>query len=308
MKEVIGKVIIDYTYYSGVDLYSDGIVEDDILEIVKNYSESEYDSIIMQKSSWPIFYHLSNLRTNIISWYPFEKDSSILEIGSGCGAITGILSEKCKKVTCIELSKKRSIINAYRNKSKDNIEIIVGNFQDIESRLNKVYDYITLIGVFEYSASYINSGNPYTDFLKIIGKHLKKNGSIIIAIENKLGMKYWAGCKEDHIGKYYEGIEGYTSSEGIRTFSRKEIEEMSKAAGFSEINFFYPYPDYKFATTIYSDEFLPKAGSLNNNIRNYDMDRMITFDESKVYDTILENSLFTTFSNSYLVFLKNYME
>ncbi len=305
MKELIGKVIIDYTYYSGVDLYSDGGVEDEILEIVQNYSESEHDNIIMQQSSWPIFYHLSNLRTNIINWFPFEKDSSILEVGSGCGAITGILSEKCKEVTCIELSKKRSIINAYRNKNKENIEILVGNFQDIESSLNKLYDYITLIGVFEYSASYIHSDNPYTDFLKIVGKHLKKNGVVVIAIENKLGMKYWAGCKEDHVGKYYEGIEGYPSSDGIRTFSKKEIEDIIKSAGFNNYEFYYPYPDYKFPETIFSDDFLPKVGTLYKNIRNYDMDRLITFDESKVFDTIIESDLFPIYSNSYLLFLKN---
>ena len=113
----------------------------------------------------------------------------MLEIGSGCGAITGTLADKAKKVTCIELSKKRSLINAYRNKDKDNIEILVGNFEDIEKDIVEKYDYITLIGVFEYGEAYISSEKPYENFLKIISKHLKENGKIIIAIENKLGSK-----------------------------------------------------------------------------------------------------------------------
>lgn len=33
--ENIGKVIMNYDYYSGTDLYSDGDVEDTLLEIVK---------------------------------------------------------------------------------------------------------------------------------------------------------------------------------------------------------------------------------------------------------------------------------
>lgn len=305
MKEIIGKVVLDYMHYSGDDLYSDGEVEDEILDIVKKYSVSEYDNIIMQKSSWPIFYHLSTLRTNIINWIPLKKDTSVLEIGSGCGAITGILSEKCGEVTCIELSKKRSVINAYRNRDKENIKILVGNFQDVESSLNEKYDYITLIGVFEYSANYIHSDNPFIDLLKTVDKHLKKNGIVIIAIENKLGMKYWAGCKEDHVGKYYEGIEGYNSSDGVRTFSKKEIEDIIKSAGFYNYEFYYPYPDYKFPEAIYSDDFLPKVGTLYNNIRNYDMDRLITFDESKAFDTIIESGLFPIYSNSYLLLLMN---
>lgn len=62
---------------------------------------------------------------------------------------------------------------------------------------------------------------PYENFLTIIGKHLNENGKIIIAIENKLGLKYWAGCQEDHVGKYFEGIEDYPITNGVKTFSKK---------------------------------------------------------------------------------------
>jgi Dimethyladenosine transferase (rRNA methylation) len=72
----------------------------------------------------------------------------VLEIGSGCGAITGALCEKAEKVTCIELSKKRSEINAWRHKDCENLTILMGNFQEIEPALTEKYDYITLIGVF----------------------------------------------------------------------------------------------------------------------------------------------------------------
>ena len=30
-----------------------------------------------------------------------------------------------------------------------------------------------------------------------------------MAIENKLGLKYWSGCKEDHTGRYFEGVSKY---------------------------------------------------------------------------------------------------
>ena len=231
----------------------------------------------------------------------FRKDQTVLEIGSGCGAITGTLADKLDKVICIELSKKRSLINAYRNKEKDNIEIKVGNFVDVEKKINEKFNYITLIGVFEYAESYIKTSNPYEDFLNSIKNHLIDNGKIIIAIENRFGLKYWAGCKEDHLGKYYEGIEGYTNTNGIKTFTKKELEELLKKGGFNNIEFYYPYPDYKFPLNIYSDYRLPKKGELNNNFRNFDMDRLVTFDENKVFDSIISNELFSLYSNSYLV-------
>lgn len=304
MKDSIGKVILNYEDYEGIDIYSDGDIEEEILGIVKEYPENKFNEIIAKRNNWPIFYHLSHIRSNIIEWIDFNNEQTLLEIGSGCGAITGKLADKLKKVTCIELSKRRSLINAYRNKEKDNIEIRVGNFQDIEKKLNEKYDYITLIGVFEYAESYIITSNPYVDFLNIIKKHLKDNGKIIIAIENRFGLKYWAGCKEDHLGRYYEGIEGYTNTNGIKTFTKKELEELLEKAELDNMEFYYPYPDYKFPLNIYSDYRLPQKGELNNNFRNFDMDRLVTFDESKVADSIISNELFPLYSNSYLVIAK----
>lgn len=303
MEDKIGNIVLDYSYYSGVDLYSEGEVEEELLEIVKTHEENEYNSIIAQKKKWSILYHLSHMRANIIEWIPIKDTHLVLEIGSGCGAITGTLADKAKNVTCIELSKKRSLINAYRNKKRNNIKILLGNFEEIEKNIKEKYDYITLIGVFEYAESYISSEKPYHDFLMKVGKLLKEDGKIIIAIENKLGLKYWAGCQEDHVGGYFEGIENYPNTNGVKTFSKKELEEIFQKCGFINSKFYYPYPDYKLPTTIYSDEYLPKKGELNNNIRNFDRERLITFDETRVYDLLIEENMFQVYSNSFLVLI-----
>lgn len=302
--EYIGNVILDESLYCGQDSYSDGEIEDVLLDIVKNNSREGFDSIISKNKNWPILYHLSDKRTNIIEWYHIDKSQKVLEIGSGCGAITGILADMAQSVTCIELSKKRSLINAYRNSNKKNIEIKIGNFQDIEPTLAEKYDVITLIGVFEYAQLYIESESPFVEFLQIIKKHLSDNGVIIIAIENKLGLKYWAGCQEDHMPEYFLGLEGYDGVKGVKTFGKREITDIIKAAGLKNIEFFYPYPDYKFPTAIYSDNFLPKVGELNNNIRNFDKERMLLFDETKVFDSLISEELYAEFANSFLIVIK----
>lgn len=302
MREEIGKVILDYSCYPGEDFYSEGAEEDALLEIVKTKSPKEYNRTIAENSRWSVLYHLSHIRGNIVDFLPIGKTDQVLEVGAGCGAVTGTLSDKAGKVTCIELSKKRSLINAYRNRERDNIEIRVGNFEDVEKELTQKYDYIMLIGVFEYAASYISSQMPYEKFLEILSRHLSKNGKIIIAIENKYGMKYWAGCKEDHVGKYYEGIEGYAHSEGVRTFSKRELSDITRKCGFKS-EFFYPYPDYKLPITIFSDRYLPKAGELKDNIRNFDADRVVAFDETLAFNEIIKEGMFPFYSNSYLVSL-----
>lgn len=303
MTEAIGKVKLDYSKYPGEDLYCDGVIEDEILEIVKNGGSGDYSGVIQERKQWPILYHLSSLRENIVDWIPMGKQDRVLEVGSGCGAITGALARKAGSVTCVDLSKKRSLINAYRHKDCDNVTIHVGNFKDIEPELPNDYTMICLIGVFEYGQSYIGGNTPYEDFLKILMRHLKPDGRIIIAIENKYGLKYFAGCKEDHLGTYFSGIENYADGGGVRTFGRRGLERIFTACGVKEAHFYYPYPDYKFMTTLYSDGYLPKKGELSDNLRNFDRDRMLLFRERDAYDGLLEEGLFPVFSNSYVAVL-----
>ena len=304
MQEKIVKVTLDYEFYPGRDLYSDGPVEEELLEIAKNYKEEELNQVIAKKNSWPILYHFSHIRQNILEWLPITKQDKVLEIGSGCGPITGVLARKAKSVDCIDLSKMRSTINAYRNRECDNVKIMVGNFQDIEGSLREKYDYITLIGVFEYSEGYIGTEQPYVEMLRRIAGHLAPGGKLVIAIENRLGLKYWAGCTEDHVGKYFEGLENYPDTKGVRTFSRKELQDLVAAAGNFKTTFYYPYPDYKFPMTIYSDKRLPKKGELKDNFCNFDRYRIQLFNESRVYDSLVDAGLFPEFSNSFLLLVE----
>ncbi len=302
--EKIGKVTLDYTFYPGEDYYCDGLVEDELLHIAKNHAPAEFPALIEQRGKWPVLYHLSAQRENIVNWLPITKDMKVLEIGSGCGAITGALAAKAGSVTCVDLSKKRSLINAHRHEDCDNVTIKVGNFKDIEPSLDKDYDCALLIGVLEYGASYIGGDKPFETFLKTIRKHVKKStGTIIVAIENRYGMKYWAGCREDHNGEFFSGLEGYPEASPATTFSRKQLEKICKAAGERKVSFYYPYPDYKFMTTLFSDERLPMKGELNNNSRNFDRSRMKLFDEGKVFDGMIEEKMFPFYSNSYLLVL-----
>lgn len=299
--EKVGNVALDLTYYSGEDLYTDGDIEDELLDIVKNNAGGDFAQIIAEKKSWPIFYHLSEFRTNIIDWLPIKDTDKVLEIGSGCGAITGALARKARSVTCIDLSKKRSLVNAYKNKEYGNITIKVGNFKDIEPHLGDDFDYVMLIGVFEYGDAYIGGDTPYDDFMRICNRHRKLDGRLIIAIENKFGLKYWAGCSEDHLGTYFSGIEGYRGDGSVRTFTRNGLEKILERLGIGEYFFYYPYPDYKFMTTIYSDRYLPKEGELSNNLRNFDRERVLLFDEKQAFDEIIADEEFPLFSNSYLL-------
>lgn len=301
MKEYIGNVELDYTYYDAKDIYSEGDeVEEKILQTVKSSTNyHDHLKVMAEENSYPVLYQLSRQRENIVEPMDIKKTDRVLEIGSGMGAVTGAIARKAESVDCIDLSKRRSQANAYRNRDYKNIKIFVGNFQKI--KLNQKYDVITLIGVFEYSQHYIKSDEPYQQMLKDVYEYLKPGGKLYIAIENKLGMKYFAGCAEDHIGIPYAGIEGYREEHKVRTFTKSQLENLLRTNNFKDIFFYYPYPDYKMPVEIYSDKFLPGSDSFFKEEYNFDIDRIKVFDESKAFDSLKGTAEIICMFNSFLV-------
>lgn len=288
-------------WYHDEDLYSEGEIEDVLIQMIAENEPEDYVDAIHEKFNWSTFYHLTCLRKNILNWYPFKKESSVLEIGCGIGAITGVLCDKCQDVTAVELSKKRATGALLRCREKDNLEIIVGNLNDIE--FTKKYDYITLVGVLEYQGSFTNTADPYSDFLKKIKTLLKPEGKLLIAIENQFGLKYWCGAVEDHTGIPFEGMNRYRiSGEGIRTFSKADLDELVKRSGFKNTYFYYPMPDYKLPTVIYSQDYLPQNESMNKMHCYYVPDNQsLIANERNLYKDVIKNGVFEFFANSFLV-------
>ncbi len=298
MTEIIGKVKLNLDYYSGQDLYSDGDeIENKILNIVKE--ENGYEYCHKEFTNWPVLYHLSRQRENIVEPMDIKDTDIVLEIGAGMGAVTGAIAKQCGQVECIELSKRRSLVNAYRHKDYNNIEIVVGNFQDIP--LEKKYDVITLIGVLEYAYHYINSDRPYDDFISQVAGCLKPAGKLYIAIENKLGMKYFAGYHEDHLGIPFKGIEGYCKEDKVQTFSKSQLQELLINNGFSENSFYYPFPDYKLPTVIYDEETIHSFAVDYSQYINYDMDVRTVFQQNRAFRSLKGTDEIGILANSFLV-------
>lgn len=289
---------LNLEYYTGSDLYSDGDIENTVLDIVKH--ENDFTNILQNTDNWAIYYHLSPIRRNLLEWYQFDANKTLLEIGGGCGAFSGMFAEKLSSVKVVEISKRRAEIIYYRHQNYKNLEILVGNLNDI--KFKEKFDYITLIGVLEYAGKFTQGNTPFKTFLEKIKSFLKPNGKLLIAIENKFGMKYWAGAREDHTGRFFDSIEDYPDNKKIQTFGKFELENLIKSIGFKNIVFYYPMPDYKLPKTIYSDDYLPKSDELFDFYSpNLDSDRYVFFSEKEAFKNIIKNNQFPFFANSFLV-------
>ena len=288
-------------YYKDADQYSEGDVEDLMIELIAANAPEDYVKAIAEHFHWSTYYHLTHTRTNILNWYPFKKDARILEIGCGLGAITNMLCDRCKSVTAVELSKRRAAAALLRCRERENLEIIVGNLNDVE--FEEKFDYITLIGVLEYQGSYTNTSHPYVDFLRKIKGLLKPDGKLLIAIENQYGLKYWCGAREDHTGVPFDGINQYKlGRENGKTFSRTALENMIQESGFANSFFYYPMPDYKLPSVVYSQAFLPKDGNMHNMKCYYAPNKKtLIADEASIYEDVIRNGAFEFMANAFLV-------
>lgn len=218
-------------------------------------SEPYFDefSAWQNKSNWALYYHLSPLRKNILSWINFgKKPLKILELGAGCGAITSyLITVPDSEIVAVEGSIERARVIQSRCNGAKNLTIHSCSIDAFKPEHN--FDIITLIGVLEYAGKYEQGNDPFSSLLKRASGWLSDQGSLIVAIENQLGYKYISGCPEDHYGTAYEGINDYPHYNGVKTFTKSRLSEKLINSGLAVQSWYYPYPDYKLPGLIYSD-------------------------------------------------------
>ena len=294
----MAKIHLDY--YSGEDKYSDGCIEDELLNNFDKSDEINPESFICKNDSILKFYHLSKIRWGLLYWYDFKPESVVIEVGGGCGALTEMLCQKCHKVITIEMSKRRAEIIYKRCKKYENLDIYVSDLDSLPNTL--MADYIVVVGVLEYQGLYGKGNNPYLNFLKNITAHLNVDGRLLLAIENRLGIKYFAGAPEDHYQETYVGIQNYKIKGKARTFTKSDLKYLFEQSGLTNTFFYYPMPDYRIAMEIFSDDYLPKMELGLRTVPYYgEYCRSLLFDERIVYKDLFKNGVFDVFANSFLV-------
>jgi len=286
--------------------YSDGShIENKIYDILKNSKDNSIFSkeLSDEIDSWVTEYHFSSNRHNLLRHIDFSN-KTFLELGAGCGALTRYVGEKAKTVVGIEGSILRAKCASQRCRDLENVKIYCANFNDVIPE--EKFDFVSLIGVLEYASVYTNSATPFEDCLKMSSKFLKEDGKLIIAIENRLGLKYFSGLSEDHISKSYYGLYDFYKKNTAKTFGKFELIELLMSCGLNNNEFFYPFPDYKLPTVILTEQSLKENINLSNILfrivpRDYLKKNSRKFYDNLVWSSIEKNKLIDQFSNSFLV-------
>jgi hypothetical protein len=189
-----------------------------------------------------------------------------------------------------------------RTSDLDNVEVFVGELSDVPAQ--PAYDVVVVIGVLEYVASGGRHRQPYLDFLRGINERLVDGGTLVLAIENRLGVKYLAGAPEDHSDRPFDSLEGYPKGTPARTFSRRELTALFEESGLQP-QFYSAFPDYKMTRVVLGD--LPEAArSLYHRIPQFPSPDWVTprsplVDERSYWRTLVEAGLEGETGNSFVV-------
>jgi len=237
--------------------YSDGDqVEKYIYKVINASSDISYTSRELEThiKDWASRYHLSRLRS--LAYWPLAipENSSVLEVGSGCGAITRYFGECAGRVLALEGSPVRASITRARTRDLANVEVLCASFQEVQ--FNVKFDVIICNGVFEYSACFVDGDLPYELILDKFKQLLNPGGTLLLAIENQFGLRYFSSSYEEHNQIMFDGIEGYARRvKGVRTFGYLELNQML-AKRFASVETLFPLPDYKLPQAVVRDKLL----------------------------------------------------
>ena len=192
--------------------------------LLKNISDRSHK--LEKKLISPIAdFYISQERENLISWYPFESDSSILEIVSECGSISNILCEKCRTVTSVVTDRRLAEMIDSLCQGYKNIDVCMGSVP-----VGRKFNYILAVNlnIEDLDKLLVNSR-----------QYLKKNGKIIVIINNRLSESYW---------NRYEWKIPFREEQA----AKKEIELCCRKWN-KNVSFYYPLPDWIKCEMVCSD-------------------------------------------------------
>jgi GT2 family glycosyltransferase/glycosyltransferase involved in cell wall biosynthesis/SAM-dependent methyltransferase len=198
-------------------------------------------------TDWVTRYHLSPVRSNLLRPLAAVLGGAVLEVGAGCGAISRFLGETAATLVSLEPAPGRAAVAAARCVDLPHVAVVVDTLTGFAA--SRKFDAVTLIGVLEYATRFDGPGAA-ARWLARCAELLADDGVLVIAIENQLGLKYFAGAPEDHANRPMHGVADLYAADETRTYGRAELQSLLRAAGFDEVEVAIPVPDYKLPQSV----------------------------------------------------------
>ncbi len=258
----------------------------------------------------------------ILAWYPFEKDSRALLLSykeDSLEIYKEMLEAAGLKVDSHKLRDYETTLPSEHIKVQDTSDdqTIEGSDNDSEEivtyaenidygdeptiTVGKNYKYIILLGAFEYMK------RPKAT-LEALRSQLFSDGTMLIAMDNRFGLRYFCGDRDPFTDRNFDGIEDYmrinkadrVSMHG-RAYTKAEAVKMLEQAGLTGMHSFSVLPAIEEPQLFYAEDYLPKEEMRVRFNEYYSHPDTIFLQEGALYQKIIENGMFHQMANGYLI-------
>lgn len=224
---------------------------------------------------------IREIQKGLLHWYGFKDGANALYMGNRTDALAEELAESFPELICAD--------------AEQTLE------EDWAERYSRGFDYLISVTDLEKSQC--------PEQLLLRWKTLlKTGGSMLLGMNNRLGLRYFCGDRDTYTGRSFDGIENYRRAyvrqEDTftgRMYDRTALTRMLRRAGWSSFRFFSVLTDLKNPFHIYAEDFLPKEDLANRIFPTYHYPDSVFLEEEALYEGLIENGMFHTMANAYLI-------
>lgn len=253
--EDIPQFVQDFPYWG--EMPKESLVR--LLDLCKKVS---YRDALMQHSD-PAVRRAATMLLNLdrANWHflvDLPAESTILDIGAGCGTISQALAKRFYKVFAVEPVKERTQFMKLRFQQEgiSNISVIRGSIWTLPFA-DSCIDMIVLNGVLEWVAEGV-LGNPQKiqeAALDRLFRCLRPGGYLYLGIENRMVLGYFYGYRDPHCGLPFVTVlprkiaDWYARKMGLGgyrayLYSHRGYKKLLRKAGFTRIQTYVTIPSY----------------------------------------------------------------
>lgn len=242
----------DYYFREVPKHYLKWLVERD--HILDDFFNSTLDNSNVAEAA---SYAMNSNRAVALFETSLSPNSLVLDFGCGWGTISRCSANFSKATIAMDLTYLSQLFSS--RISKNNLIHIHGGDGTFLPFKNDFFDLIILNGVLEWIPESISNFPPQQaqiNFLKEIRRILKKDGEVLIGIENRLSILYLMGQKEDHTNMRFISLMPRFFANFYRkllfnkpyknyTYSHYGLRKILNIAGFKDTKIYWPWWIYR---------------------------------------------------------------
>lgn len=232
------------------------------------------------------------LRESLLNWYDWKEDATVLEVNAEYGGLTGLLCRTCKEVIALVHNKEEQEAVRSRYASCENLKVYLA--EEWKEQLQS-FDYVVAYHQLEREADVRVALAKWMD-------SLKDEGTLLLCVQNRYGLKYFCGAKDPYTEVPYDGINGYLKGNASmgRCLDKKEITDALKEQSDCNYQIYYPVPDSRMPQFIFSDAYHEGINVTERLIDyNYEDSGMYGI-EHRILGQMIQEGGLSFLSNSYL--------